>query len=174
LQLFNNNSLLYYLLFVPIGLFAAGMLSFLYTLLLLLQLALQPLLLIWILLASHLQKNLRHSTRNLLRRLCLIAYRWRVPCIIRIPPRSCASKIARRLCFMAKLSIDLSSAIIIDTGCTQHMFRSRELFITYRDHRAVSQMNRVCGRTPPKAIVARMRVSSSSSPRMASWRWRGA
>lgn len=37
---------------------------------------------------------------------------------------------------MAKLSIDLSSAIIIDTGCTQHMFRSRELFITYRDLRA--------------------------------------
>lgn len=31
----------------------------------------------------------------------------------------------------------------------------------------------MCGRTPPKAIVARIRVSSSSSPRMASWRWRG-
>ena len=31
----------------------------------------------------------------------------------------------------------------------------------------------ICGRTPPKAIVARMRASSSSSPRMASWRWRG-
>jgi hypothetical protein len=31
----------------------------------------------------------------------------------------------------------------------------------------------MCGRTPPKAIVARMRVSSSSSPRIASCRWRG-
>lgn len=31
----------------------------------------------------------------------------------------------------------------------------------------------MCGSTPPKAIVARMRVSSSSSPRMASCRWRG-
>ena len=31
----------------------------------------------------------------------------------------------------------------------------------------------MCGRTPPKAIVARMSVSSSSSPRMASCRWRG-
>lgn len=31
----------------------------------------------------------------------------------------------------------------------------------------------MCGRTPPKAMVARIRVSSSSSPRMASWRWRG-
>lgn len=31
----------------------------------------------------------------------------------------------------------------------------------------------MCGRTPPKAIVARIRVSNSSSPRMASWRWRG-
>jgi hypothetical protein len=31
----------------------------------------------------------------------------------------------------------------------------------------------ICGRTPPKAMVARMRESSSSSPRMASWRWRG-
>lgn len=29
------------------------------------------------------------------------------------------------------------------------------------------------GSTPPKAMVALMRVSSSSSPRMASWRWRG-
>lgn len=29
------------------------------------------------------------------------------------------------------------------------------------------------GRTPPKAMVARIRVSSSSSPRMASCRWRG-
>lgn len=29
------------------------------------------------------------------------------------------------------------------------------------------------GRTPPKAMVARISVSSSSSPRMASWRWRG-
>lgn len=29
------------------------------------------------------------------------------------------------------------------------------------------------GRTPPKAIVARISVSSSSSPRMASCRWRG-
>lgn len=29
------------------------------------------------------------------------------------------------------------------------------------------------GRTPPKAMVARIRLSSSSSPRMASWRWRG-
>ena len=29
------------------------------------------------------------------------------------------------------------------------------------------------GRTPPKAIVALMSVSSSSSPRMASCRWRG-
>jgi hypothetical protein len=33
---------------------------------------------------------------------------------------------------MAKQGIDLSSAIIINTGCTQHMFRSRELFITYQ------------------------------------------
>lgn len=130
--------LLYYLLIVPFGLFAAGVLFFFHSLLLLVQLALQPLLLAWKLLAyvHNLQKNLRYPTRNLLRRLCLIAYRWRVPCIIRIPPRSCASKLARRLCFMAKLSIDLSSAIIIDTGCTQHMFRSRELFITYRDLRA--------------------------------------
>lgn len=31
----------------------------------------------------------------------------------------------------------------------------------------------MCGKTPPNAIVARMRVSSSSSPRMASCRWRG-
>jgi hypothetical protein len=31
----------------------------------------------------------------------------------------------------------------------------------------------MCGSTPPKAIVARIRVSSSSSPRMASCRWRG-
>lgn len=31
----------------------------------------------------------------------------------------------------------------------------------------------ICGRTPPKAIVARINVSSSSSPRMASCRWRG-
>ena len=29
------------------------------------------------------------------------------------------------------------------------------------------------GITPPPAMVALMRVSSSSSPRMASWRWRG-
>ena len=29
------------------------------------------------------------------------------------------------------------------------------------------------GSTPPKAIVARIRVSSSSSPRMANCRWRG-
>jgi hypothetical protein len=29
------------------------------------------------------------------------------------------------------------------------------------------------GRTPPKAMVARIRVSSSSSPRMASWRCLG-
>lgn len=29
------------------------------------------------------------------------------------------------------------------------------------------------GRTPPKAMVARIRVSSSSSPRMASCKWRG-
>jgi len=29
------------------------------------------------------------------------------------------------------------------------------------------------GMTPPPAMVAFMRVSSSSSPRMASWRWRG-
>jgi hypothetical protein len=132
------HPLLYYALFVPFGLFAAGVLSFFYSLLLLVQLALQPLLLAWKLLAyvHNLQKNLRRSTPNLLRRLCLIAYRWRVPCIIRIPPRSCASKLARRLCFIAKLSIDFSSAIIIDTGCTQHMFRSRELFITYRDLRA--------------------------------------
>ena len=36
---------------------------------------------------------------------------------------------------MAKLSIDLS-AIIIFTGYTQHMFRSREMFIAYRDLRA--------------------------------------
>src|SRR5947209_934306 len=94
---------------------------------LLVQFALQPILLAWKLLAYeyNLQKSLRRSIRNLLRRLCLTAYRWRVPYIIRIPPRSCASKLVRRLCFMAKLSIDLSSAIIIDTGCTQHMFRSR-------------------------------------------------
>merc|ERR1719174_3284087 len=31
----------------------------------------------------------------------------------------------------------------------------------------------MCGMTPPPAIVALMSVSSSSSPRMASWRWRG-
>lgn len=31
----------------------------------------------------------------------------------------------------------------------------------------------MCGRTPPPAMVARMRRSSSSSPRIASWRWRG-
>ena len=31
----------------------------------------------------------------------------------------------------------------------------------------------ICGSTPPKAIVARISVSSSSSPRMASCRWRG-
>ena len=31
----------------------------------------------------------------------------------------------------------------------------------------------ICGSTPPKAIVARIKVSSSSSPRMASCRWRG-
>lgn len=31
----------------------------------------------------------------------------------------------------------------------------------------------MCGRTPPKAMVARIRVSSSSSPRMASCKWRG-
>jgi hypothetical protein len=31
----------------------------------------------------------------------------------------------------------------------------------------------ICGRTPPKAIVARISVSSSSSPRMASCKWRG-
>jgi hypothetical protein len=29
------------------------------------------------------------------------------------------------------------------------------------------------GITPPPAMVALIRVSSSSSPRMASWRWRG-
>jgi hypothetical protein len=31
----------------------------------------------------------------------------------------------------------------------------------------------MCGSTPPKAIVARISVSSSSSPRMASCKWRG-
>lgn len=31
----------------------------------------------------------------------------------------------------------------------------------------------MCGRTPPKAMVARMRVSSSSSPRIASCKCRG-
>lgn len=31
----------------------------------------------------------------------------------------------------------------------------------------------MCGRTPPKAMVARIRVSSSSSPRIASCKWRG-
>lgn len=31
----------------------------------------------------------------------------------------------------------------------------------------------ICGNTPPNAIVARISVSSSSSPRMASCRWRG-
>lgn len=31
----------------------------------------------------------------------------------------------------------------------------------------------MCGMTPPPAIVALMRVSSSSSPRMASCKWRG-
>lgn len=36
-----------------------------------------------------------------------------------------------------------------------------------------SRARLMCGRTPPKAIVARMSVSSSSSPRIASCRWRG-
>lgn len=31
----------------------------------------------------------------------------------------------------------------------------------------------MCGRTPPPAMVARTRESNSSSPRIASWRWRG-
>lgn len=31
----------------------------------------------------------------------------------------------------------------------------------------------MCGKTPPKAMVALIRVSSSSSPRIASCRWRG-
>lgn len=31
----------------------------------------------------------------------------------------------------------------------------------------------MCGMTPPPAMVALISVSSSSSPRMASWRWRG-
>ena len=31
----------------------------------------------------------------------------------------------------------------------------------------------MCGSTPPKAIVALIKVSSSSSPRMASCKWRG-
>ena len=36
-----------------------------------------------------------------------------------------------------------------------------------------SRARLMCGRTPPKAMVARISVSSSSSPRMASCRWRG-
>lgn len=31
----------------------------------------------------------------------------------------------------------------------------------------------MCGSTPPKAMVALIRVSNSSSPRMASCKWRG-
>ena len=36
-----------------------------------------------------------------------------------------------------------------------------------------SRARLMCGRTPPNAIVARIRVSSSSSPRMASCKCRG-
>ena len=36
-----------------------------------------------------------------------------------------------------------------------------------------SRARLMCGRTPPKAMVARINVSSSSSPRIASCKWRG-
>jgi hypothetical protein len=129
--------LLYYSFFFSFGLLAAGVLSFFHGVLLFVQLALQTLLLVLKVLSyvHTFQKNLRRFTHNTLRRLCLVAYRWQVPCFVRIPHRSCTSKLVKRLAFTAKLSVDLSSAIIIDTGCTQHMFRSRELFITYRNLR---------------------------------------
>ena len=118
---------------------AASLLA-LSSLVLLIRALLQPLLSlgkwIWRILeyAFSLLRNSPDSTRNFLRRLCLLINRklHRLPYIIRIPANIYASRTIVAICFMTNLGLDLSSAILIDTGCSQHMFRSKEMFISYQ------------------------------------------
>lgn len=54
---------------------------------------------------------------------------------------------------------------------SQHYHASPLLFFFCSTFNSNARL--ICGSTPPNAIVARISVSSSSSPRMASCRWRG-